>query len=245
MRTASVAEVLDGGAQERLPVLQPPRPAEQLEQPQTRRECDRGERDRRPGERRTRQHGPAQEQQGDHRRRHQAAPQIVENLPARDQRQPVALRTVRRRHERKEPPQDLPVAAYPAVLAPRVREDARRVVVDDLDVGDQGRPRIEAFEEIVRQQRVLRHPALERRGERVDIVEALAGENAFVEQVLVDVGHGGRVRVDAGVAGVGPREQRARRARHRDADARLQDPVALGDAADPGVERADGSADAR
>ena len=51
--------------------------------------------------------------------------------------------------------QDLPVAAHPAVQAPRVGEDARRVVVDDLDVGDEGRARVEALEEVVGEERVL------------------------------------------------------------------------------------------
>ena len=80
-----------------------------------------------------------------------------------DERQAIALQARARRHERKQPPQDLPVAAHPAVLAPRVREDARRIVVHDLDVGDQRRARVEALEQVVRQQRVLRHAALERR----------------------------------------------------------------------------------
>ena len=138
-----------------------------------------------------------------------------------------------RRHERKQPPQDLPVAAHPAVLPPRVREHARGIVVHDLDVADQRRPRVEAFEQVVRQQRVLGHAAVERRRERVDVVQALAGEDALAEQVLVDVGDGRGVRIDAGVAGVDPGEERSGRARHRHADARLEDAVAGGDAAEP------------
>ena len=117
-----------------------------------------------------------------------------------------------------------------------MREDARRIVVDDLDVRDEGRSRIEALEEIVRQQRVLRHTTLERRGERVDIVQALPRKNAFVEEILVQIGNGGRIRVHAGVAGVRASEERPRRARHRDADSRLHDAVAPGDAADLRVE---------
>ena len=42
--------------------------------------------------------------------------------------------------------------------------------------------------------------------------------------------------IDAGVARIEPREQRAGGARERDADARLQDAVALGDAADRRIE---------
>ena len=116
------------------------------------------------------------------------------------------------------------------MLPPRVGEHARRIVVHDLDVGHERRARVESLEQIVRQQRVLRHAPLERRRERIDVVQSLAGEDAFAEQILVDVGDGGRVRIDAGVAGVGAREERPRRARHRHADARLQDAVALGDA---------------
>ena len=113
------------------------------------------------------------------------------------------------------------------MLPPRVGQDAGRIVVHDLDVRDERRARVEPLEQIVRQQRVLRHASVERRRERVDVVEALAGEDAFAEEILVDVGDRGRVRIDAGVAGVGPREQRSGRARHRHADARLQNAVAL------------------
>jgi hypothetical protein len=52
----------------------------------------------------------------------------------------------------------------------------------------------------VRQDQVLRNASLERRGERVDIVQALSGENAFVEEVLIGVRYGGRVGIDARVS---------------------------------------------
>ena len=117
-------------------------------------------------------------------------------------------------------------------------EDARGVVVDDLDVGDERRARVEPLEEVVRQERVLGHAPLERGHERVHVVEPLAGEDPLAEEVLVGVGDRGRVGVDAGVPGVEPREERARGARHGHAHARLQDPVALGDAAEPRVEAA-------
>ncbi len=125
------------------------------------------------------------------------------------------------------------------MLASRVREDARRIVVDDLDVGDQRRPRVQALEQVVRQQCVLGHPALERCHERIDVVEALAGEDAFVEEVLIHVGYSGRVRIHTGVAGVRAGEQRSGGAGHGDADARLQDPVAVRNAADARIEARD------
>ena len=59
------------------------------------------------------------------------------------------------------------------------------------------------------QQRVLRHAVRERRVEGVYVVDTLADIAAFVKQVLIDVGHRGRVRVDAHVAGEHLRERRA------------------------------------
>ena len=47
---------------------------------------------------------------------------------------------------------------------------------------------------------VLGKAAAERPLERVDVVDALADERALAEHVLVDVGDGARVRVDARIA---------------------------------------------
>ena len=190
----------------------------------------------RPHGRAAGQRRPREQQQGHGRGRHQAAPQVVEDLPAGDERQAVAAHAGTRRDDREQPPQDLPVAAHPAVLAARVGEDARRVIVHDLDVGDEGGARVEPLEEVVREQGVLGHASLEGRDERVHVVEPLAGEDPLGEEVLVGVGDRGRVGVDAGVPGVEPGEQRAGGARHRHAHAGLEDAVALGDAADPRVE---------
>jgi hypothetical protein len=63
----------------------------------------------------------------------------------------------------------------------------------------------------------------------VHVVETLPREAAFAEQVLIGVGHRCGVGINAGVTGVGAREQRAGRTRHRDADPRLEDPVAFDD----------------
>ena len=105
-----------------------------------------------------------------------------------------------------------------------------RVVVDDVDVGAQRRARERPLEEVVAEQRVVRHAAGERPLERVDVVDALADVAALVEQILVDVGHRGRVRIDADVAREDPREPRAVGADDADRDARLENPVALGHA---------------
>ena len=57
------------------------------------------------------------------------------------------------------------------------------------------RTRDRAFEQIVAEHRVFVDAALQRRLEGVDVVEALAGERAFAEHVLIDV----RDRKDIGV----------------------------------------------
>src|SRR5258707_176077 len=63
-----------------------------------------------------------------------------------------------------------------------------------------------------------------------------AGETACVEETLVAVRAGGCVRVHAGMAGVRPGEERSGRAGHGDAHSRLENPVAVHDAADARVE---------
>src|SRR4051794_10504454 len=84
-----------------------------------------------------------------------------------------------------DPRQELPVAAYPAMLAQRRDVVPRREFLHHLDIGREPRAREDALEEIVRQQRAVGHAVRERGLERVDVVDALAGERAFAEQVLV------------------------------------------------------------
>ena len=183
------------------------------------------------------QRRPARHQHRQEHGRGEAPPQVVQNLPAADERQRVALDAVARRDEGKEPEENLPVAANPAMLPPRVRQDAGGILVHELHVGDQGHPRMEPLEQVVRQQRVLRHAVVERGHEGVHVVEALAGEDPFGEQVLVGVGDGRGVGIDAGMARVQAGEQRPGRAGECHAHAGLQDAVAVGDPAEPRVER--------
>ena len=86
------------------------------------------------------------------------------------------------------------------MLPPRVGEHARRIVIDQLDVRHQGDPRVKSLEQVVREEGIVRDKAFERRDERVDVVQPLAGEDAFSEQILIGVGHRSGVRIDAGVA---------------------------------------------
>ena len=215
------------------------RPARADEQPREHRQQLRrrhADHDRRPDPAPPWQHHPPGDQQRQQRRRHQAAAQVVENLPAADRGQRIALEPAPRRHEREQPEQDLPVPSHPPVLAPRMRQHARRVVVYQLDVRHQPDARVQPFEQVVRQERVLRHRVLERLDEGIDVIQALAGEDPLGEQVLVGVGHRGGIGVDAGVAGIQAGEQRAGRAHEVHADAGLQDAVALGDPAHAWIE---------
>ena len=51
----------------------------------------------------------------------------------------------------------------------------RRELLEELDVGDEPCPREDALEQIVAQERILRDAALQRPGERLDVIDALAG----------------------------------------------------------------------
>ena len=95
------------------------------------------------------------------------------------------------------------------MLARRGDVVARRKLLDDLDVGDESGPREDPLEEVVTEQGVLGDPAGERRFEHVDVVDALAGVRAFPEQILIHVGDGERVRVQAAGAREHPLEERA------------------------------------
>src|SRR5688572_3287835 len=102
-------------------------------------------------------------------------------------------------HAAQQPAGDLPVAADPAVPAAHVRAVARRILLVQLDIAQQPGARITAFQQVVAENAVLRKASLERALERIDVIDALADERAFAEEILVRVGNGARVRVDAGL----------------------------------------------
>ncbi len=104
------------------------------------------------------------ERQNGGRRRHRA-PKIVQHLPAPDHRDAAS----------KNPREQLPVAPRPSVLARRRDPVVRWSALEQLDVGHETGPREHTLEEIVAQERVVRHPARQRRLERVHVVDALAG----------------------------------------------------------------------
>ena len=185
----------------------------------------------------SRQHRPPGEKKCHQGGGQQAAPQVVENLPARNDRQRVRHRAATLvAHGTPQPAHDLPVAPDPAVLPRGERQVVRGIVIDEMDVGAQARSRVHALEQVVAEQRVGRNAPVERGAEGVDVVDALANVAAFVEEVLIDVGDRGGIRIEADVAGEDLRERRAVGALDAHLDPRLQHAIALGHAAKAGVE---------
>ena len=146
---------------------------------------------------------PAQQQQRQHRRRHQAAAQVVEDLAARQQGQRIAFATaILARRARQQPRQQLPVAANPALPAFDIGRIARRVILVQLHIADQASAGVAAFQQIVAEDAVVGKSPAQRAFERIDCIDALADERAFAEQILIHVRHRTRVRVDARLAAV-------------------------------------------
>ena len=96
-----------------------------------------------------------------------------------------------------QPREQLPVPPRPAVLARARHVVAGREFLDDLDIGHERGPGKDAFEQIVAEESALGGPPGHGRLERVDVVDALAGVGPLAEQVLVHVGHGRGVRIQA------------------------------------------------
>ena len=78
---------------------------------------------------------------------------------------------------------------------------ARGEFLDDLDIRGKTRAGEDPFKQVMAEQRILRHPARERCLEGIDVVDPLAGIRPLTEEVLIDVGDGGCVRIDTAGAG--------------------------------------------
>ena len=101
-----------------------------------------------------------------------------------------------------EPLGDLPVSTDPAVFAAGVGGVVGGVVVDDFDVCDEAGAGVGAFDEVVGEEGVAGESAVEDLMEDADFVDAFSGEDAFAEEVLIDVGDGAGVDVEAGLSRV-------------------------------------------
>ena len=198
-------------------------------------ECDRAER---PRQRRAGQPGPARNDETERRRARQAPPQVVEDLPAIDAREPVAdARGSERRHGREQPSEELPVAAHPSVHALGVRGVRCGEALEQHDVAGERHAPVDALEQIVADDRVLGRAAFDAAHEAIDVVDPFAAVDAGAEQVLVRLGDRVGVDVEADITREDPREPRRARARRRGLDPGLQDRVSGGHPSRRGIER--------
>ena len=167
---------------------------------------------------------PGRDQRCDPGGRQQGATQIVEQFPAADRVDAGACLA-------EYPRQQLPVAACPAMRACGGHLRMIGKVLEYLDIAHQGAAREGAFQQIVTEHGVHRQAPGSRSLEGVDVVQAFAGEARLAEQILIDIGDGARVQVDARRSGVEALKQGAfRGGRKLRRHARLQDGVSLYDA---------------
>ena len=103
---------------------------------------------------------------------------------------------------RQEPPSKLPIPTDPAVPPAHIHAVARGILLIQLYIAQQPRPHVAPFQKIVAENPVLGKAARECPFEGVDLIDALADERAFTEQVLVDIGDGARIGIDAGLTPV-------------------------------------------
>ena len=134
----------------------------------------------------------------------EGATQIVDQLPPADRGH-----AARPPAQADNPGQKLPVAARPAVLAAGVDIVAGREILDHLDIRGECRAGIDSFEQVVAEQGVLGNAAIQRRFEGVDVIDALAGIGAFVEQILIDVRNRRGIGFDPAGAGIDPLKDRS------------------------------------
>jgi hypothetical protein len=83
------------------------------------------------------------------------------------------------------------------VLPTREGQVSRWIVIVNLDVGRETCTRVRSFDQVVAEQRVLGKPSVSGFLERIDIVDAFAGEAALAVEILIHVGYSRRVRIDA------------------------------------------------
>ena len=166
-------------------------------------------------------HQPTGKKGGKGQRGQQGAAQVVDHLPAPDGGNGSVAR---------DPWQQLPVTAHPAMLPLGGDIEPGGEILDHLDIRDQRGTGEDAFEQVMAEHGVVGHPALQRGGEGIDVIDTLASEGAFGEEVLIDVGNRSGIGFDAADAGEGAAIDRCLLADgQRGCHARLQDAVAFDD----------------
>ncbi len=164
------------------------------------------------------------------RRRHETATKIVEDLPSGQWRErilpPPCAGTG---NSGKDPAGNLPIPANPAMPAIHVLAVTRRVFLVQLHIAQQTRACVTPFHKIVAEDPVLGKSSVEHPLERIHVIDPLADEGAFTEHVLVNIGDGACVRVDARLAPAQSRVPRPVRAGQAHGHTWLQDAVPLRD----------------
>ena len=163
-----------------------------------------GGQDRHP--RRRREHRPGQAhtqhqgQQGGHR--HQAAAQVVEELPLGDGPHGVGLPPAVLIPDRPaQPGQKLPIPSHPAVESGKIRGYLIGIAVGKLHVSDESRPEIGALQQIVGQNGIFGKPPVQAGEKHVHVEDALAGIGALIKEVVIHVAGGRAVGVHPSLAG--------------------------------------------
>ena len=113
--------------------------------------------------------------------------------------------------------------------AAHVRIVARRIFLIEHHIAQQPRPHVTPFQKIVAEDPVLGETSFERPLEGINLVDALADERAFAEQVLVNIGNSARIGIDAGLASAHCRIPRTVHAGQAHGDPWLEDAVSLAD----------------
>src|SRR5271170_4846142 len=96
------------------------------------------------------------------------------------------------------------------MFSPSVSGVVGRVVVNDFDVRDEACASVGALDQVVGQEGISRKASVQHLVQDADLVDALAGKDAFSKEVLIDIRDCTRVDIEAGLAGVKGCEARAR-----------------------------------
>ena len=147
-------------------------------------------------------HHEAQHYQNQQRRIEHTPAQVVEYLPPADGVHLVLhLLALLVPHLVFQPPNHLPVAASPAVVALCVVNVVRRVVVEELHIVYQAAPYVTSLDQVMAQNEVLGERALQHLLEYTQVVYALAAERALVEDVLIQLERRCRIYVQPAQSG--------------------------------------------
>ena len=147
------------------------------------------------------------------RRGRQTAPQVVEDLPAGQHRERILLQArIGAGNARHQPLRNLPIPANPTMPAAHIRAVAGGVFLVQLHIAQQPGPGVTPFQKIVAEDPVVGETPAQRPFECINLIDALADERAFTEQVLVNIGNGASIRIDAELTGAHARIPRPVRA---------------------------------